>query len=194
MSQIHHRLFLRNFCAYFASLEVIFSATTLLSQVPANVPFARNLAAVENSISAGRTVVKVMARETAIPFGEVQGSQNSALLDMKGNDQEYVRNFKFKNTSSVSYTINSVDFEKQDNMFEFMSVEPDESLPIDVPPGHTFTIRIAFHAIQLNLLCSNKLNIKTEQSKEPISYSIQAKQQSWQTLPKIDETASALSN
>jgi hypothetical protein len=189
MSQQHSPISSRIFCAFLASLGGIFFATALFAQVPTNVPHSRNLAAAESSIPTGRTVVKVMLPEAPIPFNSVQGARSIAILDMTGNDQEYVRKFNFRNTSSASYTINSIDFEKHDNMFEFMSVEPYESLPIVVLPGQTFTVRIAFHAVQLNLLCSNKLIFKTAQSKEPVSYPIQAKQQSWMSMPWNEETA-----
>ena len=129
--------------------------------------------------------------ETVIPFGTLQGSGNSALLDMKGSDQEFARNFTFKNTSAATITINSVDFEKQDNFFEFLSIEPAEAFPIEVAPGQTFSVHVAYHAIERNDLRSNKLAFVTEQSKVPIVYPIQAMQLPLSAMPWNKKTAIA---
>ena len=176
---------------------LFFSGVRVLdAQVP--VPMHGNLAfAGKSSISErtsnevivdpSPTVVTVMSPSSTVPFG----SASKSILDMKGYDQEFIRSFTFKNTSSATYTINSVDFEKQDNTFDVRAVEPGESLPIDVAPGKTFSVRIAFHAIDRNKLSSNRLLIATEQSKEPIAYPIQALQQPLSDMPWNKKIAAA---
>jgi hypothetical protein len=128
-------------------------------------------------------IIKLMTEAPVIPFGSAYNPRTLAVLDMKGYDQEFIRNFTFKNTSAVTYTINSVDFMKQDNQFEFYSIEPMGTLPMDVAPGETFSIHVAFHAFDRNKLCSNQLLFHTEQGKNPIVYPIQAMQQPLSAMP-----------
>lgn len=129
------------------------------------------------------TVIKVIREAPVIPFGSAANPRTLSVLDMKGYDQEFIRNFTFRNTSGITYTINSVDFKKQDNQFEFYSIEPMGTLPLDVAPGETFSIHVAFHAMDRNKLCSNQLLFFTEQNKNPIVYPIQAMQQPLSAMP-----------
>jgi hypothetical protein len=183
MKLYHNHSSLRILCVRIFTLGVISIATASYSQVPTGIPASKNLASTENAIPAGHTVVKVMTAESAIPFGIMVGSGNSAVLDMKGNDQEFARKFTFKNTSSGTYTINSIDFEKLDNGFEFLSVEPAESFPFEIAPGQTFAVRVAFRAKGRDILCTNTLKITTEENKQPITYQVQAMQQPLSALP-----------
>jgi hypothetical protein len=192
MSLKHNSIFARIFCAALVLFGFNFCIPEVHAQVPTTIPLSfanknpntsEKIEKQENTIVVGHTVVKVIAPETAIPFGAPGGSTNSALLDMKGNDQEFARSFTFKNVSNLTYTINSVDFEKQDNIFEFLSIDPGESFPIEVAPGQTFSIRIAFHAIKRNELCINSLTFLTEERKDPIAYPIQAIQLPFSSMP-----------
>ncbi|MFI5264522.1 MAG: hypothetical protein ACHQM6_08410 [Candidatus Kapaibacterium sp.] len=179
------------FCIILIGFGSIPFASSIQAQVPSSNPRSEGVAIAESFLPIGSTVVKVMAAESAIPFGISIGTGNSALLDMKGNDQEFARKFTFKNTSSGTYTINSIDFEKHDNCFEFLSIESGESLPMEVPPGHSFTIRVEFHAKGRNILCSNILNFMTEESTLPLSFTIQAMQQPLSALPWNNKAAVA---
>jgi hypothetical protein len=96
MFQHRSPMFLRNFYAFLTSLGVLFFATVLFAQVPTNGASSKNIAVAEGSIPTGHTIVKVMASESPIPFGALQASGNLTVLDMKGNDQEFGRSFKFK--------------------------------------------------------------------------------------------------
>ncbi len=183
MSLQYNRTFSQIFCACLITLGSISFTDSLFAQVPANAPSAKSLSVAESALPIGSTVVKVMSAESAIPFGVSIGAGNAAVLDMKGNDQEFARRFTFKNTSSGTYTINSIDFENKDNTFEFLSIESGESFPVEVPPGHSFTIRIAFHAKGRNILCSNILNFFTEESKMPLAFAIDAMQLPLSALP-----------
>jgi len=173
----------RIFYAAVAGFGSLFLSTSLTAQVPTSSPKSGNIAVAESAFPIGSTVVKVMPAESAIPFGISIGSGNSALLDMRGNDQEFARRFTFKNTSTGTYTINSIDFANHDNYFEFLSIESGESLPMEVPPGHTFAVRIEFHGKERNILCSNTLNFWTEESSSPLSFEIQAMQLPLSALP-----------
>jgi hypothetical protein len=178
-------------CIFFV-LFTFAGINALQAQVPVPGQKSNSAFSIEKSNITERspaTVFTVMSPTSTIPFG----TKTNALLDMKGYDQEFIRSFTFKNTSSTNFTINSVDFEKQDNTFDVRAIEPGESLPIDVAPGKTFSVRIAFHAIDRNKLSSNRLLIATEQSKDPIVYPIQALQQPLSDMPwnKHAATASA---
>lgn len=173
---------------FFFSIFIFAGITALHAQVPVSGRSTHSFTTDKSSITEktptevapnASTVIKVMSPTSTIPFG----SASNALLDMKGYDQEFIRSFTFKNTTATTYTINSVDFENQDNTFDVRAVEPGESLPIDVAPGKTFSVRIAFHAIDRNKFSTNRLLIATEQSKEPIVYPIQAHQQPLSDMP-----------
>ena len=182
MSLQHSVNILRKACTL-ACLVITVSATNLSAQVPTNGSPVQNLPKTEGIVSSGHTIMKVMAAELPIPFGISVSSGNSALLDMKGNDQEFTRKFTFKNISSGTYTINSVDFEKHDNSFEFLSTESGEAFPMEIGAGETFTIRIAFIAKERDMLCTNTLEFRTEENKLPIVFPIQAMQVPLSALP-----------
>jgi hypothetical protein len=178
MSLHTNRISICIFCVMF-----IFAGVSILhAQVPVplrncDLEFASEKVNVIESSPA--TVVTMMSPSSTVPFG----TTTKVLLNMKGYDQEFIRSFTFKNTSNMTYTINSVDFEKQDNSFDVRAIEPGESLPIEVAPGKTFSVRIAFHAIDRNKLSWNRLLISTEQSTRPIAYPIQALQQPLSDMP-----------
>ncbi|MFI5263991.1 MAG: hypothetical protein ACHQM6_05715 [Candidatus Kapaibacterium sp.] len=101
--------------------------------------------------------------------------KNGTLLSMVGKDEEFFRSFKFKNVSSKTVTVNSIDFEKHDAKFDLSSVEPDGALPIDVAPGETFSVRIAYHSFE-RMPAFNKMLIYTDDSKDPVRYDIRGLQ------------------
>ncbi|MDP4229000.1 MAG: hypothetical protein Q8916_01190 [Bacteroidota bacterium] len=105
------------------------------------------------------------------PMSKKQG----VLLAMTGKDEEFSRSFSFKNTSTVGYTVNAIDFEKHDSRFEVSSIEPDGSLPFDVAPGESFSVRILYHSFD-RAPFYNHLIITTEQSKEAASYEVRGYQ------------------
>ncbi|MFI5263990.1 MAG: hypothetical protein ACHQM6_05710 [Candidatus Kapaibacterium sp.] len=182
---------LRIYRVVLAGIGSIVVTTSLSAQVPTSPSGIGNPAIAESSFPIGSTVVKVIPAESAIPFGVSIGPGNVALLDMKGNDQEFARKFTFKNTSSGTYTINSIDFAKQDNCFELLSTESGESFPMEIPPGNSFTIRIAFHGKGRNVLCSNTLNFMTEESTQPLTFAIQAMQLPLSSMPWNNKAAVA---
>jgi hypothetical protein len=171
-----------------------FIANFSYAQVPANSPSRNTFLAIAetngvdevittNSKSEIKAAIPAKNAEAAIPFDLESKGNLGATLKMKGYDVEYIRDFTFKNTSSASCTINSVDFQNADNQFEFLSIEPGASLPLDVAPGATFTVRVGFHAIERNKEYHNLLFFVTEQSKDPILYPIQAYQQPLSEMP-----------
>ncbi len=199
MSLKQNRFSIRSFCV-FVTLFMCFAVSISQAQVPVNgssrstnLAFAtggnNNSEFIRANSAVTATVTKVMPSESAIPFAPTSAS--SALLDMKGYDADFTRSFTFKNSSSTTYTINSIDFEKQDNLFDFRSIEPGESMPMDVAPGKTFTIRVAFHSMDRNRLATNRLTIVTEQTKEPIMFPIQAIQQPLSDMPWNKKIAAA---
>ncbi len=101
--------------------------------------------------------------------------KNGTLLSMVGKDEEFFRSFNFKNVSSKTVTVNSIDFEKHDGKFDLSSVEPGGSLPLDVAPGESFSVRIAYHSFE-RLPAMNKLLIYTDDVKEPVRYDIRGLQ------------------
>ena len=183
MSLYINSLAIRIFCATF----IFTGINTLHAQVPvpghSKFAFATEKSGITerttNEAIAPTNVITVKSQSSTVPFGVI----SKALLDMKGYDPEFTRSFTFKNTSTATYTINAVDLEKQDNTFDIRAIEPGESLPMDVAPGKTFSVRIAFHAIDRNRLSSNRLIFSTEQNKEPIVYQIQAIQQPLSDMP-----------
>lgn len=182
MSQKLNRLSVRIFCSYLA-ITCIVSHSSLIAQVPTNIPLQNNnLALTEKPLETSNTVVKVITAGNAIPFGISPNRNSMAVLDMKGYDQEFVRSFTFKNTSAVSYSINSVDFERKDNNFDIFSLD-GKTLPMEVAPGETFTVHVAFHAFGRNELRTNELHFSTDQNKEPVSFFIQAMQQPLSAMP-----------
>ena len=132
-----------------------------------------------HSYSTGESKAVNSIANPPIPFE----AEPKVLLDMKGYDEEFTRIFTFTNTSSATFTINTVDFEKKDNKFDFVSIGPDADLPLDVAPGQTFTIKVAFHSSERNKIYSDHLLFITEQNKEPIAYPIQALQQPISDMP-----------
>jgi hypothetical protein len=94
---------------------------------------------------------------------------------MVGKDEEFFRSFKFKNISSKTVTVYSIDFEKHDAKFDLSSVEPSGGLPFDVDPGKSFSVRIIYHSFE-RLPSSNKMLIYTDDSKEPVRYDIRGLQ------------------
>jgi len=101
--------------------------------------------------------------------------KNGTLLSMVGKDEEFFRSFTFKNVSSKTITVSSFDFQKQDARFDVSSVEPGGGLPIDVAPGESFTVRIAYHSVE-RTPSFNTLLIYTEDSKEPVRYDVRGLQ------------------
>ncbi|MFI5264523.1 MAG: hypothetical protein ACHQM6_08415 [Candidatus Kapaibacterium sp.] len=118
--------------------------------------------------------------------------KNGTLLSMVGKDEEFFRSFKFKNVSSKTVTVNSIDFEKHDAKFDLSSVEPYGGLPFDVAPGETFGIRIAYHSFD-RTPAFNTLFIYTDDSKEPVRYDIRGLQMPLSQMDWNKRTESAAS-
>lgn len=96
--------------------------------------------------------------------------KEGTLLTMTGHDDHFMRLYSFKNTSQKTFTINSASFQKTDNRFDIVSIEPG-SLPMDVAPGETFSLKISYNSRE-RVPYNNKLLIYTDQSKEPASYEV----------------------
>jgi hypothetical protein len=97
---------------------------------------------------------------------------------MKGYDPTFVRTFTFQNTSKETHTITNIDFAKKEDIFSFVSFAGDDvSLPLEVKPGETFTVKVAFRAFERNLTYSDKMQISTEESRQGFEFPIQALQQ-----------------
>jgi hypothetical protein len=188
MSQL---ITIRNFCAFF----LLIAFTTAFAQVPSQgsgkntqIAYANEFAGTSGTIESlhsyknntASTPVKVIAK-TAIPFG----TEQNLILDMQGYDQTFVRTFTFKNTSSKTHTIGNVDFAKKDNMFSFVAIEGSESsLPLEVKPGETFTVKVAFHGSNSrNTTYSDKMEIMTEEANTPMVFPIQAIQKPLSDMP-----------
>jgi hypothetical protein len=190
-------LFSRLFFAAILLSGVTLSAISAWAQVPSNT--ANNIAlATANEVAGsagtieslhsfanGGVVVKTAATNL-IPFG----ADVKALLDMKGFDGEFTRSFTFTNTGAEAVTISDVQFANKSSRFDFVSIGGDASLPLDVPAGETFTIRVKFHSSERNTVNSDKLLFMTEQYKEPIAYQIQAVQKALSDMPWNKKTAS----
>ena len=201
MSLKYDRIFSRNLRVYIIFAGITFFICPLKAQVPTttgkNVKLAYANVTMGSpgiirslySFSASKSKSVEVIANTSIPFG----TELKTLLDMKGYDQEFTRSFTFTNTTPATFTINNIDFEKKDNKFDFVSIGPDASLPLDVASGQTFTIKVTFHSFDRNKLCSDHLLFITEQSKEPIAYPIQALQQPLSAMPWNKQTASVQS-
>jgi hypothetical protein len=196
MSQKYCRFSIFSFCA----IIFCFGVTSLYAQVPVpqkNVNFALNdvspkqIVSLETIANATSAIVKIPSGTAEIPFTASSNPRTLSVLDMKGYDQEYIRNFTFKNTSNSTYTINSVDFEKPDDVFEFTTIVPGGSLPMNVAPGETFSVRIAYHGFERNELRSNILRFHTEGNAKPIIFPIQAIQQPLSAMPWNKKIAAA---
>ena len=170
----------RILCAYF--IFTTFLSLSSLSSVRAQVP-TQELKAYDNPNAEHTTVIKTVAAGNAIHLGLAPKANWMTVLNMKGSDQEFVRSFTFKNTSTIPYTITSVDFLQKDHTFEIFSIEPGKTLPMEVAQGQTFTLHVAFHGFERNDLRSNELRILTNQHKEPIYFYVQGMQLPLSDMP-----------
>lgn len=187
MSQKQNRLPICIFCAYLVITCIL--TTTANAQVPTNtLAKDNNVVLTEKPPETSKTALKILSPGNVIPFDLEPQANSTTVLDMKGYDQEFVRSFTFKNTSAVSYSINSVDFQKNDNSFDIFSIEPEKSLPMEVAPGQTFTVHVAFHSFRRNELRTNELRFSTDQHKEAVRFFIQAIQQPLSAMPWNNRT------
>ena len=170
----------------FFALCTIFSGIVFSGQIFAQVPVngsgkSMRLAFANETPGSTGTIESVSAksniapvkvqRSTPIPFG----TPENLLLDMKGYDQNFVRTFTFQNTTKEAYTVTGVDFATRNTKFSFVSITgTDETLPLEVKPGETFTVKVAFIAPERNITYSDKMLIKVEESQEPVMFPIQA--------------------
>jgi hypothetical protein len=97
--------------------------------------------------------------------------KEGTLISMVGKDAEFMRSFTFKNTSANPITVTGLDFEKHDQRFEISKIEPEGSIPLEVAPGASFSLRIMYHSFERTPF-NNTLLISTESSKEPVKYEI----------------------
>jgi hypothetical protein len=199
MSLKNERFFAHNLCAAFLFSGVAFFTQNASAQVPVNTPgkqielaYANETAGSAGTIESlhsysendSKTVTVITVKP--IPFG----TEAKVILDMKGYDQQFTRSFTFTNSSSTTYTINNVDFENKNSKFDFVAIGTDDSFPLDVAPGQTFTVKVAFRTGDRNKLYSDRILFQTEQTKTPIAYQIQALQQPMSDMPWNKKTAS----
>jgi len=112
------------------------------------------------------------------------------LISMVGTDFQFIREYSFKNTSSTLYTVTWVDFAKEDPNFEVTAIGPEEYLPMEIAPGESFFVRLAYNCTEREPY-ENKLRIFTLQKKEPASYDVRGlalplSQMDW-NQPKVAE-------
>jgi hypothetical protein len=182
----------RIFCGCFVFSVITLLTCALLGQVPTNTPgkdikiayaneTANSAGTIESLhlIKSKNVKVEKIVANSPVPFGPV----SNILLDMKGYDPQFTRSFTFKNTSSTTYTINSIGFDEKNTKFDFVSIAPDVSFPVNVAPGETFTVRISFISSDRNKACTDRLIFTTEENKEPIVYPIRAIQQPLSDMP-----------
>jgi len=187
MPQKYYRLSIGFVCTFFSYAAIIlcFGASSLRAQVPApqrtvnlaDVKSGDRVLSHELIAHTFAAIVTIPSGAAEIPFGTGSNPKALAVLDMKGYEQEFIRTFTFKNTSSATYTINSIDFEKQDDIFELSSIVPGGTLPMDVAPGEIFSVRISYHGFERNELRSNILRFHTEGKAMPLIFPIQAIQE-----------------
>jgi len=101
--------------------------------------------------------------------------KEGTLISMVGRDAEFIRSFNFKNVSQHSITVTNLDFQDHDQRFDVVSIGPGGSLPLDVAPGASFSVKISYHSFS-RIPSTNHLLIFTEQSKEPVKYEIRGLQ------------------
>ncbi len=97
--------------------------------------------------------------------------KEGALISMVGKDQQFMRSYSFKNTSQAAVTVTEVDFQNHDQRFDITSIEPGGSLPIEIAPGESFSLRISYSSFD-RVPFYNRLLISTEQSKKPLQYEV----------------------
>ncbi len=116
------------------------------------------------------TNVPPTAQGAVLAFDPVT-MKEGALISMVGRDQQFMRSYSFKNTSPVTVTVTGVDFQNYDQRFDVTSIEPGGSLPLEVAPGESFSLRISYSSFE-RVPFYNRLLISTEQSKQPLQYEV----------------------
>jgi len=181
------RFFALCICSIFSG--IVFSSV-VFAQVPVNgsgknvrLAYANEVpgsAGTIESLSGKSNIAPVkVQRSTPIPFG----TPENLLLDMKGYDQNFVRTFTFQNTTKETRTVTGVDFAARNTKFSFVSITgADESLPLEVKPGQTFTVKVAFIAPERNITYSDKMLVTVEESKVPVTFPIQATRSSLSSM------------
>jgi hypothetical protein len=116
----------------------------------------------------------------ATPTGAVLGFdpvkiKEGTLISIIGKDHQIMRSFTFKNTSDAVVSVTDLNFQQADQHFQITGIEPDASLPFDVAPGGTFSVRISYTSLE-RVPYTNHLMISTSGSKDPVSYEVRGYQ------------------